>query len=233
MNTPRTETAAVRPPIACVVFDFDGTLVDSNAIKRGTYYEVAARFGDVSALVDEVLGSVRGDRAGILAEIVRRAEERGLLPGAQTPRQWFDEALADYTAICERRILACEPIPGALDALESLRERGCPLYVNSATPMEPLARILRRRGMDHFFRGIYGAPAPKVENLHSIRRETGLPWSALLVVGDGEEDRRAAEETGCQFFGVASPGGGFGVPPAVIFPDLFALPAFVMPTITS
>lgn len=218
----------MRQPIRCVVFDFDGTLVDSNSIKRGAYHEVARSLGEVSALVDKVLGTVRGDRAGILREIVWRADERRLLPATRTPGQWLDELIANYTAYCEQRIAVCEAIPGAVQALECLREWRCPLYVNSATPTAPLVKVLQLRNMDHYFDGIYGVPATKVENLQAIKRQSGVGFENMLVVGDGEEDRLAAEKVGCAFFGVTSQGGGFSVPPAAVFPDLFPLADFVM-----
>jgi phosphoglycolate phosphatase-like HAD superfamily hydrolase len=84
------------------------------------------------------------------------------------------------------------------------------------------------RGLHPFFRGVYGAPAAKTENLAAIQRETGLLYSAMLVVGDGEEDRLAAEKTGCAFFGIVSTGGGFSVPLRVGAPDLHSLVNFVI-----
>lgn len=222
----------MRPEICCVVFDFDGTLVDSNPIKRGAYDEVTRRFGNVRALVDETLGVARGDRAANLREILLRLDQEQMLPREKTFEQWLAVLVEDYTTLCEASIVACPAIPGALEALDRLSAGGCPLYTNSATPTEPLARLLRLRQMSHFFRGIYGATATKVENLESIRREVGLPFDAILVVGDGEEDRLAAEKTGCPFFGVASQGGGFSVPPAMVSPNLFSLPNFVMQGVT-
>jgi phosphoglycolate phosphatase-like HAD superfamily hydrolase len=53
----------------------------------------------------------------------------------------------------------------------------------------------------------------------------------MLVVGDGEEDRLAAEKTGCAFFGIVSTGGGFSAAPRVSAPELHSLVNFVIPKI--
>ncbi len=214
--------------IRCVVFDFDGTLVDSNAIKRDAYFEVTRRFGEVRALVEDTLGVSRGDRAANLREILERLAREGKLPPEKTCAEWLSLLVGEYAEWCEARIRVSPEIPGAQSALEQLAAAGLPLFVNSATPTEPLRRVVELRSLHRFFRGIYGAPAAKTDNLAAIQRETGLPFSTFLVVGDGEEDRRAAEKTGAAFFGVISTGGGFSTPPRVTAPDLHSLADFVI-----
>jgi phosphoglycolate phosphatase-like HAD superfamily hydrolase len=219
--------------IRCVVFDFDGTLVDSNSIKRDAYFEVTRRFGDVRALVTETLGVARGDRAANLREILERFDREGKLPPEKSADEWLSLVVEEYAQWCEARIRASAEIPGARAALEQLAAAGFALFVNSATPTEPLRRVVQLRDLHSFFRGIYGAPAAKAENLAVIQRETGVPYSAMLVVGDGEEDRLAAEKTGCAFLGIVSTGGGFSVPPRATAPDLRSLVDFVIPKVSS
>jgi beta-phosphoglucomutase-like phosphatase (HAD superfamily) len=49
--------------IRCVAFDFDGTLVDSNAVKRQAYFEAARREDPSGQLVAAVLAELpQGDR---------------------------------------------------------------------------------------------------------------------------------------------------------------------------
>ena len=54
--------------ICCVVFDFDGTLVESNPIKRGVYFEILAETPGSGPVVETVLRENPGaDRRGVLA----------------------------------------------------------------------------------------------------------------------------------------------------------------------
>lgn len=201
--------------IRCVVFDFDGTLVDSNEIKTRTYFEVARPYDPDGSVVGQVLaGAPQGDRFDVIRTIVCKLADGGKLPAQARLEEWADQWAQTYTAICETAIAACEEILGASSTLEWLRSKGILLFVNSRTPTETLARVIKLRSLDRYFSGVYGAPASKVENLHKVRERNRWQEREMLVVGDGEDDRAAAAEIGCHFVGVA-PGrvGRFQQPP--------------------
>lgn len=192
--------------IRCVAFDFDGTLVDSNEIKRRAFFEVVSDHDPEGSVVAEVLDEIRpGNRFAVAREIARLLIERGTLPDDRRVEGLVHGWVEAYTRRCEEAISRCPEIPGATAALESLAARGIALYVNSATPEAPLLRLLRLRSMDRHFRRAYGGPPSKLANLRSIREDAGVALEELLFVGDGEDDRRAAEAFGCHFAGVVRP----------------------------
>lgn len=118
--------------------------------------------------------------------------------------------LADaYNAICEEAQATCAEREGAGAALAALSKR-FPLYVNSATPEEPLVRIVRRRGWSGLFKGVLGRPATKVENLRSIAAVEKAGADEVLFVGDMSQDLEAAEAFGCRFAGLKSPESDLG-----------------------
>jgi phosphoglycolate phosphatase-like HAD superfamily hydrolase len=192
------------------VFDFDGTLVESNAIKRDAYYEVFEDQGGARETLDRVLRAhPEADRYGIIDETRASLFDQGetALPSAA-------ELAAAYGRICESRVSACAAVPGALDALAALAPR-YPLYVASATPEEPLRRVVQRRGWTHLFRAVLGGPASKVTNLRAVAARESLAPNAVLLVGDGAPDRRAAREFGCAFAGFGEPAQEFVAHPAL------------------
>ncbi|MFQ5416354.1 MAG: HAD family hydrolase [Myxococcota bacterium] len=215
--------------IRCVVFDFDGTLVDSNAIKRQTFFDVAAEHDPLGETVRVVLDDIRpGDRYAIAREIAQRLCARGMLDASDGFETWAHRLADDYTRRCEEAVSKCPEIPGALPCLEWLGARGIDCFVNSATPEEPLRVTVRRRSLDRHFRGILGGPTDKFANLARILEEVGTEPRELLMVGDGEDDRRAADDVGCHFAGVVPPGGGrFEQEPAHPIEDLSGLPELI------
>lgn len=193
---------------ACFAFDFDGTLVNSNAIKRAAYDEVLADVAGGPVTVARILReSPRDDRHAVFRKVAEalRAEGAPSLPPAEV---W----IASYSGLCEERVTACPAIPHAVEVLESLA--AChPLYVVSATPEDALVRIVHARGWQGFFRGVYGGPRTKVENLHRVACQEALAPERLVYVGDGAVDREAAETFGCRFLGYGTPVASLGEGP--------------------
>ena len=189
--------------IACVAFDFDGTLVDSNQVKVQSFYEIVEDYDPSGCTVTEVLQRCSNeDRYGITRELAREFMAKGLIP-PQTDTgivglQWAET----YTATCETAIARSPEVPGASGILSWLLNEGIPLYLNSRTPTEALNRLVALRDLTHFFSGIYGAPASKLENLRHIQELTQAKPAEMLFVGDSEDDRKAADELGCHFAGV-------------------------------
>ena len=192
--------------IRCVAFDFDGTLVDSNEIKRGGFFEIFSAYAGSPAVVDRILRDHPDEnRSGVCTRVHAELEARAemTLPDATA----FIEA---YSKLCDDRVTGCPAVPGALRALEGL---ALPLYVDSATPEEPLQRVVELRGWAHFFRGVFGQPASKVDNLSRIASREGLETAEILLVGDGPPDREAALEFGCAYLGYQQKDAGLSVHP--------------------
>jgi len=215
--------------IHCVGFDFDGTLVDSNVIKRNGFFEAFSDVDPDGETVAHVIDTVcPGDRYDIVREVSARLLERGAIPGDPDVESFARMRVAAYTRYCEEFVAKCPEIPGATATLDWLTARGLPLYINSATPEDPLRRVLELRSMAGYFRLSLGRPTGKTENLATICADADIAPYELLFVGDGEDDRSAALAFGCPFSAVVRPGPNrFSVTPTHRITDLHALPAVV------
>jgi phosphoglycolate phosphatase-like HAD superfamily hydrolase len=192
--------------IKCVVFDFDGTLVDSNAIKRDTFFEVAHPWDASGEIVAEVFERWPGaDRYEKTRRIAEELIRRGVLPVNASPEEWGARLADDYTERCERAIASCPERPGASQALAELSAMGLLLFVNSGTPAEPLRRVLELRDWVRYFKTVYGAEGSKADNLKGIARESGVTRHEMVHIGDQPDDRRGAELFGCHFVAMAVP----------------------------
>lgn len=100
---------------------------------------------------------------------------------------------------CKQAFETWVEVPGASGILEWLSSEGIPLYLNSRTPTEALNRIVTLRNLTHYFSGIYGVSASKLENLRHIQELAQAKPDEILFVGDSEDDRKAAAELGCHF----------------------------------
>jgi phosphoglycolate phosphatase-like HAD superfamily hydrolase len=182
----------------CVVFDFDGVLVDSNRLKRQAYFNA---FDDVPLDAAVIAGCLHrhesGDRWDVIGCIIdalqvdwsRRADELSCRVDA-------------YGRWCDSLIAVCPETPGASATLETLASTHV-LYVNSATPEDALVRYIRQRGWTSYFEKVLGRPRSKVENLSAIRDSEGR-HSRVAFVGDRQSDLAAARAADCTFVGMRS-----------------------------
>lgn len=200
--------------VSTVVFDFDGTLVDSNAIKRQGFFDVVAAHAGGAALMASVLARVAGDRRAIFAAYVQ--ERAGGTPEV-------DDLVQAYSRRVDERVAAAPEMPGAQALLARLRERGVRLVLSSATPVDSLQRIVAQRDWLRYFDEVRGHPAQKIDSLKQLLERDGAIAAAIAVVGDGEDDRASAAAVGCAFFAVGEARGAAPGEPVYTLHDLSAV----------
>lgn len=213
--------------IKCVVFDFDGTLMQSATLKRGAFYEVTRELAGASDSLDEIFaGADVGDRTAVFKAMIERLSDRG---DNKSPVA-VDGLVSAYTLYCEAGIANCPEVPGATGCLEELNRTNVPVYVNSGTPVQALRRCLAVRSLTHHFTGIFGWPPSKADNLRAIMKHEGILPGAVVMVGDEESDAMAAWEVGCAFVKVGPTPlttAGDRSPDAVL-DDLASLPSLLL-----
>lgn len=181
-----------------LVFDFDGTLVDSNSIKWQAFEACFAEFPDRLA---EIMAYCRGEHHTVRGEKFQHVSER-ILGLPYTP-EVATELHARFDAASTRQIIGAPEVPGATRFLEAVR--GTHLTgLLSSTPHRILLQILSGRGWRDYFRAVRGAPVEKTRWLEAFRRPRGLHATEAVFFGDTQEDADAAHAAGWTFVVVAN-----------------------------
>ena len=201
--------------IKCVVFDFDGTLVESNEIKRRVFYEVTKDIAGAEPVLDKLFSIPdSGDRYNIFDALIKDlklGQEVGISA----------VYLSDlYTKICEHKISEAPEACGAFNTLTELKKIRVKMFVSSATPTNTLQRIIGMRGWNELFDGIMGSPDSKEDHLRSILFSNNYSLSEVIYIGDSEVDQKAALLIGCKFIGIGKNWNRFDSRPVVLLDTL-------------
>ena len=179
-----------------LILDFDGTLVDSNAIKRNAFEKCFADFPEH------------------FETIIAYCKKNNHIPRQIKFRHAFENILRiPYTAAIEKKMLDCyaaettspvitaPEIPGATKFLEQFAlDRETALL--SSTPHEILLTILAKRNMNRYFKTVRGAPVDKALWIKQFLKERGFKNNEILFIGDSLEDCSAAEKAKVPFLGI-------------------------------
>lgn len=206
--------------VRSVVFDLDGTLIDS--------------VPDLALAVDLMLEELQypnagenrvrewiGNGADILVKRALTWAQEGFVPDrqqVQTARALFDQHYAANLTVGSRLYA------GVSDTLSRLRQHGLPLGIVTNKPSAFVRPLLEKFGVSDYFSVVLGGDdvvvrKPHPAALYLVLGTLGLRPQELLFVGDSENDIKAAKAAGCLSVGL-SYGYNYGESIALSEPDL-------------
>jgi phosphoglycolate phosphatase len=178
-----------------LVFDLDGTLIDSGADLCASVNAMLRHF-DRPPLPEKVISTYIGDGA---ARLVSRSL-------GEPDAAFLDSALAyflDYYR--EHKLDQTYVYPGVFASLDSLRfepggaARSMAVLTNK--PIGPSQAICDALGLSPYFFRIYGGNSfvtkkPDPEGLLALLKEAGVSAQETLMIGDSDVDIRTARNAG-------------------------------------
>lgn len=202
---------------ATIVFDLDGTLVDSAPDLIGTLNILLGEEGVAPLPLEEA--------RPFIGHGARRLIERGFAAqGRPAPAERMDDLFARFIAHYNQHSAdRTRPFPGAVPALQAMRRAGAKLAVctNKLTGLS--IPILEKLDLAPLFDAVVGAdsaPAPKPDRRHLICavEAAGGDVTRAVMVGDAATDAGAARAAGVPLVLVSF--GYTEIPAADLAPDI-------------
>ena len=207
-----------------LVFDLDGTLIDSRQDLTNSVNAMLAHYGKMT-LSDEIVRSYIGDGAGVLvrralahAHVIADEEDPHDDQFVEAALDWFIEYYkihkVDFTVV----------YPGVMEALESIRAAHpkLPMAVLTNKPVNPSRAICKHFGLDRYFFSNYGGNSfatkkPDPEGLLQLIAEASalvgraITAAETVMIGDSHVDVLTARACGA-----VSVGCTFGLAPETL-----------------
>ncbi len=177
-----------------LVFDLDGTLVDSRRDLADAANALIVERGGPPLPVDDIAAMV-GEGAALL---VRRA-----LAAANVRRDDLEPALARFLELYDERLLAHTRLyDGTREALEAVR-RHATLAVLTNKPQHHTERLLAGLGIAPYFRWVIGGDSahgrkPQPAGLNHLMAMAGTTPDETVMIGDSAIDLRTARAAGAR-----------------------------------
>jgi phosphoglycolate phosphatase len=189
--------------IKLVIFDLDGTLIDS---RLDLVHSVNAALRHIGRpeLPDDVIASYVGDGAPILIQraLGEQADDEAFVrEGLEFFLSYYRAHKLDHTTV----------YPGVIEALAAIQNsaNGTPrkMAVLTNKPVNPSRAIVQGLGLDRFFSQVYGGNSfatkkPEPEGARVLLEENGVHPEQSVMVGDSHVDIRTGFNAGMYTLGV-------------------------------
>lgn len=187
-----------------LVFDLDGTLIDSRADLAESINHMRRCFG-LEELSLETISSYVGDGVRKLVERSLQGTGADYAEGLRLNKEYYFSHLTIHTTLYD----------GVADGLRRLAAAGHALAVLTNKPGDPARKILEHFGLDGLFCTIIGGGdievlKPSPDGIFHCMRVAGAAAGSTWMIGDHHADLCAAEKAGVKSayaaYGFGSPG---------------------------
>jgi HAD superfamily hydrolase (TIGR01509 family) len=200
----------------CVIFDLDGTLVDSEALCNQAFLDLLPQLNET---VDALMLRYRGKKlAAILGDIENRLGRK--LPEAF--EQYYRQRVSEL--FCSE----LKPMPGAIEMLDALNLPKC---IASSGPMPKIRQSLKISGLASYFGDNLfssydvGSWKPEPGLFQHAAKAMGFAHVRCVVIEDSDVGIEAATVAGMRVFRYVRKGENFPCKRGTeLFDDMLLLP---------
>jgi phosphoglycolate phosphatase-like HAD superfamily hydrolase len=177
-----------------LIFDFDGVIVESTAVKTEAFAKLFEAEG--TDIVNRIV-SYHKDNMGVSRFDKFRHIYRNILH-KNLGNDEFNSLCARFASLVVDAVIA---VPFVKGAQEFLRENSnlYTFFVVSATPQNEISNIILRRSLDKTFKYVFGAPLAKREAVKIIMQKEKKEPFEVVYIGDAMSDYLAARDNNIRF----------------------------------
>jgi phosphoglycolate phosphatase len=190
------------PPFQALIFDLDGTLIDSLPDVRASVNCVLTASGRRELTIPETKDFVGWGGRVLVEKALALTGEEGTIEEID---RTLKEFLVYYAA---HRSDHTEVFPGVPDILEEFKSNGIKMGICTNKPTATTSTVLEALGLDGFFQVIScgdAVPHSKPDGRHVslVAEQMGATCETAVMIGDSENDILAAIDAGVRSVAVS------------------------------
>lgn len=189
-------------PLKALLFDLDGTLIDSAPDLQKAVNKLLRAHGRAPISNSQTRQFV-GNGAQKLVERAFRVS------GAKAPSDDLPGLTSEFLAFYDgHECDATKPYEGVIETLEACRQKNLMLTIATNKPKMPTLNILKTLGFDGYFDFVIGGDEvshkkPDPEMLQTTMDALGVTAGEVLMIGDSPNDIGAAKAAGIRTIAVS------------------------------
>lgn len=179
-----------------ILFDFDGVLCECMDVKTEAFAQLFEPFGE-----------------DVVKKVVNHHVKYGGISRYKKIEYYYKEYLnkkisknelnklaQNFSDLVVNKVIKSDWVKGAKEFLEKYYKK-IDLYVISGTPQEELSLIIKKKGVEKYFKGVFGTPDTKPVHARRIISENGYDCEKVLYIGDSLSDYKDALKAEVPFLG--------------------------------
>ena len=178
-----------------IIFDFDGTLIESVNIKDKAFKKIFSRFPEKERkkawdFHKEHSGWSRVEKFKILLEGISEAQHKIKM----------EELSIEFSVLVTEEIVKAPLVENTLQVLRNAQS-SYELFLVSITPQKELEYILDNLHLSSFFTAVYGGTCKKEDIIMNIINQHKLSRKNIVLIGDTLQDMEASQICKIRFLG--------------------------------
>lgn len=185
--------------IKSIIFDFDGVIIDSVAIKSQVFFDVFENYGsDVALKAVEFHEQNGGVSRFKKFEYINKNFLDNLLS-----KKDIEIISQKFSKIVKSKIYDAPYIEGVFNFLLNNNKKYI-FYIATSTPHDEIIEILTKKNIIQFFSKVFGSPLSKSDQIKKILKLDDNHKNEFIFFGDSQDDLEASVNNKITFIGVKS-----------------------------
>ena len=180
--------------IKAIIFDFDGVIVESVDIKTDAFKKLYKKYGT------DVLNKVVNhhlNNGGMSRQKKIKVYHKEYL-NINISEQEISSLSNEFSSYVKRKVVGASYVAGAERFIIENSNKFL-LFISTGTPIDEINYILDKRGINLYFKKVFGSPTSKIDHINQIMYEYKLKSNEIIFVGDATTDLNAAKEKDIPF----------------------------------